>query len=95
MDDKTREKFFESFSQIDKHQGQLFEYSTKIGGHTLRMGERQNESACSGPLARRLKQNLCRHKGKLREHQHRALWTRQADECLQPIDSDTQDVSAL
>jgi hypothetical protein len=46
-------------------------------------------------LARRLKQNLSRYKRKLREHQLRALWARQAYECLQPIDHDTQDVSAV
>jgi hypothetical protein len=46
-------------------------------------------------LARRLKQNLSRYKRKLREHQHRALWTGQTYERLQPIDPDTQDVSVL
>jgi hypothetical protein len=59
------------------------------------MGERENESAYLGPLARRLKQNLSGYKRKLREHQGRALWVRQAYERLQPIDPDTEDVSAL
>jgi hypothetical protein len=59
------------------------------------MGERENESAYPGPLARRLKQNLFRYKRKLREHQRRTLWARQAYKRLQPIHSDTQDVSTL
>jgi hypothetical protein len=59
------------------------------------MGERQNESAYPGPLAMRLNQNLSCYTRKLREHQRRALLARQAYEHLQPIDPDTQDVSAL
>jgi hypothetical protein len=88
-------EFFQPFSQIDKQHGQLCEYCTKIGGDTLGMGEHENESAYPGPLTRRPKQNLSRYKRKLREHQRRVLWPRQAYERLQPIDSDTQDVSAL
>jgi hypothetical protein len=59
------------------------------------MGERENEFVYPGPLARRLKQHLSRDKRKLREHQRRALCARQAYECPQAIDPDTQDISAL
>jgi hypothetical protein len=73
MDDEIWANFFESFSEIDKQQGQLFEYSMEIGGHRLGMGECENEEAYPGPLARQLKQNPFRYNRKLREHQHRAL----------------------
>jgi hypothetical protein len=93
MDDKIWANLFEPFFQIDKQMGQPFEYSTKIGGHTLGMGKGENESARPGLLARRLKQNLSRDQRELREHHRRALWARKADERLQPIEPDTQDVS--
>jgi hypothetical protein len=95
MDDKIWANFFEPFSQIDKQHSQLFEYSMKIGGYTLGMRERENESAYPGFLAGRLKQHLSRYKRKLREHQRRSLWVRQAYERLQPIDPDPQNVSVL